>query len=189
MGRQVSFAAGTNIQGGLWFSEDKVIIPFVSSTDGSDQALPDAVNIYAVKDGVWTTQAAITSRFGNIMNLLVSLMPLLLVIAFLANAWGALYNYASSTDGGIGKAVNMEVVVLVAMMVAVFLGPSFLEFAGLAASVNESGQYGNTLRFQNIARLLFELLPLGFTIGILGLTVTRGVTTLRQVRGRQSSEM
>ena len=157
------------------------------TTDCDQFTFPNSVTTFPLAashvSGEWLQAREITKRFGAINKLLISLLPLLLVISFLASAWGSLYAYATASDGGIKDAISWETMTLVALMIAVFLAPVFFEFAEGAALVASSGAYQTTKQFGAIISLLFSLMPLAFTIGVIGIAVQRGYRTVQNMRG------
>jgi len=194
-GVSVSRSATDSFDNQYWYTEEGeqiiLAIELTSSSPGYSAITPQTNAITAStkaaigsqNNAAWVRASAITERFEPIIDLLISLMPLMLVISFLASAWGALYGYSGGGgDGGIKSAVGGETLVLVALMVAVYLAPSFLEFANSALGIVDAGIYGNTSRFQSITRLIFEILPLGFTVAILAMASYRGYKTVNRVR-------
>ena len=148
---------------------------------------PNVINNFPIagsgQPGDWLRAAEITKRFQAINKLIISLMPLMLVISFLAATWGSLYEYSQSPDGGIRDAIAWETRTLIILMITVYMAPVFLEFAGGAALVSSSGAYQATKQFGAITTLLFSLLPLIFTLGVIGVMVVRGVKTFKSIKG------
>ena len=170
------------------YSEDGLIMGVATPLDGDSFVIPPALQTYPLaggnSSGEWLQAREITKRFATINTLLISLMPLMLVISFLASAWGSLYSHAASgSDGGIKDAIAWETRTLVILMIAVYLAPIFLSFAEGAALVSSSGAYQTTKQFGAIINLIFTLMPLAFTLGILTIVVVRGVKTYKSVRG------
>ena len=144
-----------------------------------------AITEYIIPSGVWNEAKGITQQFGSINKLLVSLVPLMLVVAFIASSWGALHGYATG-EGAISRAVTTEVGTLVLAMVGIFLAPTFLEFANDAMQVSESGVLVSTSQFGTIINLIFGILPLGYTIGIIILATKKGMGAVSGMRSQMS---
>ena len=96
-----------------------------------------------------------------------------------------IYTARTYSGGGIGSGVGYEVIGLVIAVVAVYLLPVFTSFVINAEGTISGNNLTVTARFGPIITLIFSLLPLLVTIGIVGLTLYSGV---RGVRGSVSGQ-
>ena len=142
-----------------------------------------AITSYDIPSCTFVQPQGITKQFGSINKLLVSLVPLMLVVAFIASSWSALHGYAKG-EGAISKAVATEVGALVLAMVGIFLAPTFLDFANNAMEVTATGQLTSTNQFATIISLIFGILPLGYTIGIIYLATKKGMNAIGGMRSQ-----
>ena len=137
----------------------------------------------------WGDALNITKQFGSISEMLISLVPLFIVLSFIGSTWGTLFLKMRSGDTGLGSlmgAIGIRVGVLVALLAAVSLAPTYLEF-GNKASLATSGQFSSTLEFSDLIDLLFSILPVGLTIAIMGLAGLDMFKTGRDVRASMAS--
>ena len=121
----------------------------------------------------WLTPSGTLSTFGSINKLLLSLLPLLLVTAFIATAGMSLYQYAMTTSGGLQGAIKGELLALVLGLLALYVAPTVLSFLEVAASVTDGG-LTVTSSFGNLIDLVLGLVPTIYVVGIIGVITWRG---------------
>ena len=136
----------------------------------------------------WKPRPALFNQFGNINNLLAQLVPLLIILGFIGIIGANLFTTARSESGSLIKAIGMEVLMLVLLMVAVNLATPFLDGVITASSYN-NGILVSTIQFSDITSIVFALLPLAYALAVLGLISWRGKMAFNNVqamRGNQS---
>ena len=152
-----------------------------ADTAAADDTLPTGAK--------WREALNITRQFGSVSEMLISLVPLFIVLSFIGSTWGTLFLKMRSGDTGMGSllgAIGIRVGVLVALLAAVSLAPTYLQF-GNTASVATSGQYTSTIEFADLIDLIFSILPVGLTIAIMGLAGLDMFKTGRDVRASMAS--
>ena len=123
----------------------------------------------------------VLTQFASINRLLIQLLPLLLVISFIGS--GVMSGMNISGGRNIQSAIKYEVMILIIALVGVNLAPTLFEFIAGAASTT-SGIYSVTGQFSGIIDLIFGILPILITIGLMSLVSYR---TYSQIQQRGSS--
>ena len=136
----------------------------------------------ALPGSTWVPRPSLFNQFGPINNLLAELVPLLIVLGFVGIIGANLFTYARSETSSLVNVVGTEVLMLVMLMVAVNLATPFLSAVVNAAGYND-GTLTSTQQFSAITELVFALIPLGYSIAILGLIGWRGLSAVKGVRG------
>ena len=147
-----------------------------------------AVASTALTGSSWKPRPALFNQFGNINNLLAQLVPLLIILGFIGIIGANLFTTARSESGSLIKAIGMEVLMLVLLMVAVNLATPFLDGVVTAASFND-GTLTSTVQFSDITSIVFALLPLAYALAVLALIGWRGkmaYTNMQSMRSNRS---
>ena len=148
---------------------------FTVTTAATAQAIPSLQGTAPVNPPPVLTQ------FSSINRLLIQLLPLLLVISFIGS--GVMSGMNISGGGNIQSAIKYEVMILIIALVGVNLAPTLFEFIAGAASTT-SGGLSVTGQFSGIIDLIFGILPILITIGLMSLVSYR---TYSQIQQRGSS--
>ena len=134
----------------------------------------------------WKPRPALFNQFGNINNLLAQLVPLLIILGFIGIIGVNLFTTARSETGSLVKAIGMEVLMLVMLMVAVNLATPFLDGVVTASSFND-GTLTSTVQFSDITSIVFALLPLAYALAVLGLIGWRGKVAYSNIQAMKGS--
>ena len=130
----------------------------------------------------WTKPAGTLTQFGSINKLVLSLLPLVIVVGFMATSFINLYSNRSSGGMGIANAIKGEVGALVIALIAIFVSPIGLDYIASSSQVVSDGTVTITNQFASIMSLLFGFMPVGMTLGIIGLIGWRGYSAYRGLR-------
>ena len=152
--------------------------------NGSEFTVTTAATAQAIPSLLGTAQInppPVLTQFASINRLLIQLLPLLLVISFIGS--GVMSGMNISGGGNIQTAIKYEVMILIITLVGVNLAPTLFEFIAGAASTT-SGIYSVTGQFSGIIDLIFGILPILITIGLMSLVSYR---TYSQIQQRGSS--
>ena len=166
-----------------WETEDRSQAG-LSAVNGGEAAVASTV----LAGSSWKPRPALFNQFGNINNLLAQLVPLLIILGFIGIIGANLFTTARSESGSLIKAIGMEVLMLVLLMVAVNLATPFLDGVITASSYN-NGILVSTIQFSDITSIVFALLPLAYALAVLGLISWRGkmaYSNVQAMRGNQS---
>ena len=152
--------------------------------NGSEFTITTAATAQAIPSLQGTAQVnppPVLTQFSSINRLLIQLLPLLLVISFIGS--GVMSGMNISGGGNIQTAIKYEVMILIIALVGVNLAPTLFEFIAGAASTT-SGGLSVTGQFSGIIDLIFGILPILITIGLMSLVSYR---TYSQIQQRGSS--
>ena len=138
-------------------------------------------------DWAWTTPADTLTQFGSINKLVLSLLPLVIVVGFMATSFINLYTNRSSGGMGIANAIKAEVGTLVIALIAIFVSPVGLDYIASSSQVVSGGSVTITNQFASIMSLLFGFMPVGMTLGIIGLIGWRGYSAYKGLRGGKAA--
>ena len=130
-----------------------------------------------VSGGLWRTLSPVLTRFGTINQLLAQILPLLLAVSFIG------LGFLIARQGNIAVDIGNELSVLLISVVAVYLMPVAIDFIIPAEGVVSGGNLTVTARFGSIITLVFSLLPLLMTVGIMALISQRGYSAITNQRG------
>ena len=148
---------------------------FAIATAATAQAIP------SLKGTAPVDPPSVLTQFASINRLLIQLLPLLLVISFIGS--GVMSGMQISGGGNIQSAIKYEVMILIIALVGVNLAPTLFEFIAGAASVTDGGM-SVTGQFSGIIDLIFGILPILITIGLMSLVSYR---TYSQIQQRSAS--
>jgi membrane protein YdbS with pleckstrin-like domain len=125
---------------------------------------------------MWFSPSKVVTRFGTINQLLASILPLMLAVGFLSTGYLA----GRRLSGGMNmmQSIGMEVMFLVVAIVAVFLTPTLIGFLQEAGAVTEGG-LSVTSKFGAIIDLVLAVIPLVFTVAVMGITLKSGAGALK----------
>ena len=132
-----------------------------------------------ITGGVWITPSQTLSRFGSINRTVISILPLVVVIGFMASA--GLSGLAG--QGNIGSIIKGEVGALIFVLIAISLGPVIFDTLGDASMVVEGDTLTVTKEFGAIQTLILGFVPVIFTLGIIALVGYRATGAYRSMRG------
>ena len=152
--------------------------------NGSEFTVTTAATAQAIPSLMGTAQVnppPVLTQFSSINRLLIQLLPLLLVISFIGS--GVMSGMNISGGGNIQTAIKYEVMILIIALVGVNLAPTLFEFIAGAASTT-SGGLSVTGQFSGIIDLIFGILPILITIGLMSLVSYR---TYSQIKERGDS--
>ena len=176
----VPLAAGNTVAD--WQTEDRSQAGLSAITGTA------AIASTALTGSSWKPRPALFNQFGNINNLLSQLVPLMIILGFIGIIGANLFTTAKSESGSLIKAIGMEVLMLVLLMVAVNLATPFLDGVITASSYN-NGILVSTVQFSDITSIVFALLPLSYALAVLALIGWRGkmaYSNVQAMRGNQS---
>ncbi len=132
-----------------------------------------------VTSGTWITPSPTLSRFGSINRTVISILPLVVVIGFMASA--GLSGLTGS--GQIGGIIRGEVGALIFVLIAISLGPVIFDTLGDASEVVDGDTLSVTKEFGSIQTLILGFVPVIFTLGIIALVGYRAHGAYRSMRG------
>ena len=144
---------------------------FAITTAATAQAIP------SLKGTGPVDPPPVLTQFASINRLLIQLLPLLLVISFIGS--GVMSGMNITGGGNIQTAIKYEVMILILALVGVNLAPTLFEFIGDAASTTD-GSRSVTGQFSGIIDLIFGILPILITIGLMSLVSYRTYSQVRQ---------
>ena len=139
----------------------------------------------AITGGTWVTPGTTLARFGSINRTVISILPLVVVIGFMASA--GLSGLAGR--GNIGAIIKGEVGALIFVLIAISLGPVIFDTLGDAAMVVDGDTLTVTKEFGSIQTLILGFVPVIFVLGIIALVGYRGYGAYGALRGRGSGMM
>ena len=161
------------------------------SEDGTGLSLTPAsetaTTVDLGSDWAWTIPADTLTQFGSINKLVLSLLPLVIVVGFMATSFINLYTNRSSGGMGIANAIKSEVGTLVIALIAIFVSPIGLDYIASSSQVVSGGSVTITNQFASIMSLLFGFMPVGMTLGIIGLIGWRGYSAYKGLGGGKAA--
>ena len=164
-------ATGTN-----WATEDDTAVSLAAAPTAA-QDIPNSV---------WVKPSSTLSRFGSINRTVISILPLVVVIGFMASA--GLSGLTGS--GSIGGIIKGEVGALIFVLIAISLGPVIFDTLGSASQVVEGETLSVTKEFGTIQTLILGFVPVVFVLGIIAMVGYRGYGAYSSMmRGRGSGMM
>ena len=113
----------------------------------------------------WNIPPVTLARFGAINKLLLSLLPLIVVVGFMATSFISLYNNQQGGGMGIANAIKGDVSMLVIALIVIFVSPIALDYIG------------------SIMEILFGFMPVGLVLSIVGMIGYRGYSAVQGMRG------
>ena len=147
---------------------------FTITTAATAQAIP------SLKGTAPVNPPPVLVQFASINRLLIQLLPLLLVISFIGS--GVMSGMNIGGGGDIQTAIKYEVMILILALVGVNLAPTLFEFIAGAAGTT-SGGLSVTGQFSGIIDLIFGILPILITIGLMSLVSYRTYSQIRKQVG------
>ena len=139
----------------------------------------------AITGGVWITPSTTLARFGSINRTVISILPLVVVIGFMASA--GLSGLTGS--GQIGGIIKGEVGALIFVLIAISLGPVIFDTLGDASEVVDGDTLSVTKEFGSIQTLILGFVPVVFVLGIIALVGYRGYGAYSSLRGKGGAGM
>ena len=133
-----------------------------------------------VTSGTWITPSPTLSRFGSINRTVISILPLVVVIGFMASA--GLSGLTGS--GQIGAIIKGEVGALIFVLIAISLGPVIFDTLGDASQVVDGDTLSVTKEFGSIQTLILGFVPVIFVLGIIAMVGYRGYGAYSTLRGK-----
>ena len=133
-----------------------------------------------ITSGVWVNPSPTLSRFGSINRTVISILPLVVVIGFMASA--GLSGLTGS--GQIGSIIKGEVGALIFVLIAISLGPVIFDTLGDASQVVDGDTLSVTKEFGSIQTLILGFVPVIFVLGIIALVGYRGYGAYSSMRGK-----
>ena len=128
----------------------------------------------AIASSQWRPPYGITKGFGGMSELLVSVVPVVVVLGYMASSFGQLFLVSQRQGSGDIKqllgAVGSRVGLLLTLWIAISFSPIFLKAANNANLVNQ-GQLMSTNEFGDILSLGFSLVPVFLTIVIVSMAI------------------
>ena len=138
-----------------------------------------------ITGGTWISPSTTLSRFGSINRTVISILPLVVVIGFMASA--GLSGLTGS--GSIGGIIKGEVGALIFVLIAISLGPVIFDTLGDASMVVEGDTLSVTKEFGSIQTLILGFVPVIFVLGIIAMVGYRGYGAYSSMRGRGAGMM
>ena len=132
-----------------------------------------------ITGGTWVTPSPTLARFGSINRTVISILPLVVVIGFMASA--GLSGLTGS--GQIGSIIKGEVGALIFVLIAISLGPIIFDVLGDASEVVDGDTLSVTKEFGSIQTLILGFVPVIFVLGIIALVSYRGYGAYKSMRG------
>ena len=120
----------------------------------------------AVTGGEWNSQIGLGGQFRTLTFLLIAVIPLALVAAVIAQAVPLIMSGGSSNVTDIVNKQTMGLLIAAAVIIA---APILFEQASNAQ--NDLVGLGSAAQFLTITNLIFDLVPLVYTIGVMGLII------------------
>ena len=133
-----------------------------------------------ITGGTWVTPSQTLSRFGSINRTVISILPLVVVIGFMASAGLS----AIAGQGNIGGIIRGEVGALIFVLIAISLGPVIFDTLGDASNVVEGDTLSVTKEFGSIQTLILGFVPVVFVLGIIAMVGYRGYGAYSSMRGK-----
>ena len=166
-GCQTTALAGAT--GTTWLTENDTAISFTAAPAAATD----------ITGGKWVAPSTTLSRFGSINRTVISILPLVVVIGFMASA--GLSGLTGS--GNIGGIIKGEVGALIFVLIAISLGPVIFDTLGDASQVVEGETLTVTKEFGSIQTLILGFVPVVFVLGIIALVGYRGYGAYKSMRG------
>ena len=120
----------------------------------------------AISGSEWETQIGLGGQFRTLTFLLIAVIPLALVAAVIAQAVPLIMSGGSSNVTDIVNKQTMGLLIAAAVIIA---APIMFEQASNAQ--NDLVGLGSAAQFLTITNLIFDLVPLVYTIGVMGLII------------------
>ena len=133
-----------------------------------------------ITGGKWITPNQTLARFGSINRTVISILPLVVVIGFMASAGLS----AIAGNGNIGGIIKGEVGALIFVLIAISLGPVIFDTLGDASNVVEGDTLSVTKEFGSIQTLILGFVPVVFVLGIIAMVGYRGYGAYSSMRGK-----
>ena len=130
----------------------------------------------------WNIPPVTLARFGAINKLVLSLLPLIVVVGFMATSFISLYNNQQGGGMGIANAIKGEVSMLVIALIVIFVSPIALDYIGSTSEVVSDGHLTVTGQFDSIMEILFGFMPVGLVLSIVGMIGYRGYSAVQGMR-------
>ena len=136
---------------------------------------------------LWYDVPQLLGDFQGIIRTLVSLMVILVVAGFLAQAGVGLTQYGmGKTAGGLASAVGGAVMSLVVSIVVMYLTPIAIDSLLDAGTITQTGQYAVNQEFKGILRFLFAVTPLIMIAAVMAPQAVGGYMAYKSVQGGKS---
>ena len=125
-----------------------------------------AIDNATTVSGEWNSQIGLGGQFRTLTFLLIAVIPLALVAAVIAQAVPLIMSGGSSNVTDIVNKQTMGLLIAAAVIIA---APIMFEQASNAQ--NDLVGLGSAAQFLTITNLIFDLVPLVYTIGVMGLII------------------
>ncbi len=126
----------------------------------------DATNNSISPTGTWNAQIGLGGQFRTLTFLLIAVIPLALVAAVISQAVPLIMSGGSSNVTDIVNKQTMGLLIAAAVIIA---APILFEQASNAQQ--DLVGLGSAAQFLTITNLIFDLVPLVYTIGVMGLII------------------
>ena len=138
---------------------------------------------------LWYDVPQLLGDFQGIIKTLMSLMVILVVAGFLAQAGVGLTQYGmGKTAGGLSSAVSGAVMSLVVSIVVMYLTPIAVDALLDAGNITQTGQYAVNSEFKGILRFLFAVTPLIMIAAVMAPQAVGGYMAYKSVRGGKGGQ-
>jgi hypothetical protein len=165
----------TGATGTAWLTENDTAITLSSPPTAAQD----------ISSSTWVKPSPTLSRFGSINRTVISILPLVVVIGFMASA--GLSGLTGS--GQIGSIIKGEVGALIFVLIAISLGPVIFDTLGDASQVVDGDTLTVTKEFGSIQTLILGFVPVIFVLGIIAMVGYRAYGSYNSLRGRGSGMM
>ena len=147
--------------GAYWETPNGSRIPGLTATPTASISAATVVT-----GGVWNAQIGLGGQFRTLTFLLIAVIPLALVAAVIAQAVPLIMSGGSSNVTDIVNKQTMGLLIAAAVIIA---APILFEQA--SGAQNDLVGLGSAAQFLTITNLIFDLVPLVYTIGVMGLII------------------
>ena len=152
----------TPSSGARWETPNGSVVTGLS-TIGTNGSIASAATITG---GEWEGQISLGGQFRTLTFLLIAVIPSALVAAVIAQAVPLIMSGGSSNVTDIVNKQTMGLLIAAAVIIA---APIMFEQASNAQ--NDLVGLGSAAQFLTITNLIFDLVPLVYTIGVMGLII------------------
>ena len=162
-----------------WESANGTKIDFLSAVNTAVPIATPPVATYWVDGGTWESAPGLGGQFQTLTFLLIAVIPLALVAAVIAQAVPMIMSGGNSNVTDIVNKQTMGLLIAAAVIIA---APIMFEQAGNAK--NDLVGLQSAAQFLTITHLIFDLVPLVYVIGVMGLIIY-GSGLVQRFRGGQ----
>ena len=157
----VSTVSGYSASSGAYWET-----PNGSRLPGLSAAPNNTLSATVITGSVWNAQIGLGGQFRTLTFLLIAVIPLALVAAVIAQAVPLIMSGGSSNVTDIVNKQTMGLLIAAAVIIA---APILFEQASSAK--DDLVGLGSAAQFLTITNLIFDLVPLVYTIGVMGLII------------------